>query len=179
MLHMNACMFVYVELKNYPRGLSCKHVFGCHCVWVLQYYTPPPSCCLWEGVKSDRSYGGRWASDDIAFCSPPLDMVHSILHLSIIKLHFSLTCFVYVCFTCVSLINALLICLTHTCYMSICTLSYTGFLECAFVCTASFHSLSGFLSLDDRHVTLKKGVLTAPSRHKRSCHSQFFSEFSI
>lgn len=82
--------------------------FGCLCVW--ESPPPPAPCCLWEGVKSDGRYGERWASDDIALCSPPLDMTHSILHLSIMRLRSSPTCFLLrsqagICRTCASLIS--------------------------------------------------------------------------
>lgn len=59
-LYMNACMFVYVELKNYPMGLSCKRVFGCHCVWVLQY---PPILLFMGGSEKWSRLGrkmGQW-----------------------------------------------------------------------------------------------------------------------
>ncbi len=102
----------------------CVCVPVCSCVWELQY---PPSCCLWEGVQSDGRYGKRWASDDIALCSPPLDMARSILDLSIMRLYMLPIPFVAGC--------PLYMCYSHQCFIhmvhvmlilvkSECTLSY-------------------------------------------------------
>lgn len=117
-MHLCACLdstaIKWVGLCAHMPQSLCVFFLKVHVSLCMLEFQYPPSCCLWEGVKSDGRYGERWASDDIALCSPPLDMAHSILDLFIIRLLSSPTCFLYhsqidVHCTCVSLISVLLI----------------------------------------------------------------------